>query len=98
MPEIKADTGLCQGYGNCVASAEDLFDLTEEVSSRCSVRKSRRTIGAGGCRSTQFAPSPPSPSATELRGWPPSYRGWLRAVRSRGCLLCPRWTVRKRLL
>jgi len=29
MPEIKADTGLCQGYGNCVASAEDLFDLTE---------------------------------------------------------------------
>jgi ferredoxin len=30
MPVVKADHGQCQGYGNCVAAAEDTFDLDDD--------------------------------------------------------------------
>jgi ferredoxin len=29
MPHIRADVNLCQGYGNCIASAGELFDLSD---------------------------------------------------------------------
>jgi ferredoxin len=30
MPVVKADLGQCQGYGNCVAGADDTFDLDDD--------------------------------------------------------------------
>jgi ferredoxin len=30
MPIVKADLGQCQGYGNCVAAADDTFDLDDD--------------------------------------------------------------------
>jgi ferredoxin len=30
MPKISADVTLCKGYANCVASADDLFDLNDQ--------------------------------------------------------------------
>ena len=30
MPSVKADLGQCQGYGNCVAAADDTFDLGDD--------------------------------------------------------------------
>jgi ferredoxin len=30
MPVVKADHGQCQGYANCVASADDTFDLDDD--------------------------------------------------------------------
>jgi ferredoxin len=31
MPLVKADLGQCQGYGNCVAAADDTFDLDDDA-------------------------------------------------------------------
>ena len=30
MPVVKADHGQCQGYANCVAGADDTFDLDDD--------------------------------------------------------------------
>lgn len=30
MPVVKADLTLCQGYGNCVVDAPDVFDIGDE--------------------------------------------------------------------
>jgi 3-phenylpropionate/trans-cinnamate dioxygenase ferredoxin reductase subunit len=30
MAVIKVDTELCESYGNCVASADDVFDIGDE--------------------------------------------------------------------
>jgi len=30
MSVVKADLGQCQGYGNCVAGADDTFDLDDD--------------------------------------------------------------------
>jgi 3-phenylpropionate/trans-cinnamate dioxygenase ferredoxin reductase subunit len=30
MPVVKADHGQCQGYANCVAGADDTFDLNDD--------------------------------------------------------------------
>jgi 3-phenylpropionate/trans-cinnamate dioxygenase ferredoxin reductase subunit len=30
MPTVKADTGLCQGYANCIVDAGEVFDLDDE--------------------------------------------------------------------
>jgi ferredoxin len=30
MPSVQADLGQCQGYGNCVAAADDTFDLDDD--------------------------------------------------------------------
>lgn len=30
MATIKADLGTCQGYANCVAAAEDYFDIDDD--------------------------------------------------------------------
>ena len=30
MPKLRADFEACQGYGNCVAAAPDVFDLDDE--------------------------------------------------------------------
>ena len=30
MTIVKADLGQCQGYANCVASADDTFDLDDD--------------------------------------------------------------------
>lgn len=30
MPQIVADLNLCEGYGNCVAAAEEFFELDDE--------------------------------------------------------------------
>ncbi|MGB3442776.1 MAG: ferredoxin [Actinophytocola sp.] len=30
MPVVKADVALCQGYGNCVVGADDVFDLDDD--------------------------------------------------------------------
>lgn len=30
MAVVKADLSLCQGYGNCVIEAPDIFDLGDE--------------------------------------------------------------------
>jgi ferredoxin len=29
MATLKADLGLCQGYANCVAAADDYFDIDD---------------------------------------------------------------------
>jgi len=30
MARINADVGLCQGYANCVAAADDYFDIDDD--------------------------------------------------------------------
>jgi 3-phenylpropionate/trans-cinnamate dioxygenase ferredoxin reductase subunit len=30
MATLKADLGVCQGYANCVAAAEDYFDIDDD--------------------------------------------------------------------
>jgi 3-phenylpropionate/trans-cinnamate dioxygenase ferredoxin reductase subunit len=30
MAKVKADLGTCQGYANCVAAAEDYFDIDDD--------------------------------------------------------------------
>jgi 3-phenylpropionate/trans-cinnamate dioxygenase ferredoxin reductase subunit len=30
MPTLKVDRGLCEGYGNCVFQAADVFDLGDD--------------------------------------------------------------------
>ena len=30
MPIVKADLTLCQGYGNCVIEAPDIFDIGDD--------------------------------------------------------------------
>lgn len=30
MPKIIADLELCQGYGNCITSASDVFDIDDD--------------------------------------------------------------------
>lgn len=30
MATLKADRGMCQGYANCVAAAEDYFDIDDD--------------------------------------------------------------------
>jgi ferredoxin len=30
MATVKADLGTCQGYANCVAAAEDYFDIDDD--------------------------------------------------------------------
>jgi 3-phenylpropionate/trans-cinnamate dioxygenase ferredoxin reductase subunit len=30
MATLKADLGTCQGYANCVASADDYFDIDDD--------------------------------------------------------------------
>jgi ferredoxin len=30
MATLKADLGLCQGYANCVAAADDYFDINDD--------------------------------------------------------------------
>lgn len=30
MPKLNADTTVCQGYGNCVTSASDAFDVDDD--------------------------------------------------------------------
>ena len=30
MPKLTADLELCQGYGNCVVAAGDVYDLDDE--------------------------------------------------------------------
>lgn len=30
MAIVKADLGLCQGYANCVAGADDVFDIDDD--------------------------------------------------------------------
>ncbi|MDV6979087.1 ferredoxin [Mycobacterium intracellulare] len=30
MPTIKADLGACQGYANCVAAADEYFDVDDD--------------------------------------------------------------------
>ncbi|POY09688.1 ferredoxin, partial [Mycobacterium kansasii] len=30
MTTLKADRGACQGYANCVAAAEDYFDVDDD--------------------------------------------------------------------
>ena len=48
--QIKADTGKCQGYGNCVDLAPEYFDLDDDglvVVLRDGVQESEReTVGA----------------------------------------------------
>jgi ferredoxin len=30
VPVVHADLGLCQGYANCVVSADDVFDIGDD--------------------------------------------------------------------
>jgi ferredoxin len=30
MPRITADPGTCQGYGNCLTNASDVFDIDDD--------------------------------------------------------------------
>jgi ferredoxin len=30
MATLKADVSICQGYGNCVAAADDYFDIDDD--------------------------------------------------------------------
>jgi ferredoxin len=30
MPTVKAEPGMCQGYANCVAAADDYFDIDDD--------------------------------------------------------------------
>jgi 3-phenylpropionate/trans-cinnamate dioxygenase ferredoxin reductase subunit len=30
MPVVRADLTICQGYGNCVIAADDVFDIGED--------------------------------------------------------------------
>jgi 3-phenylpropionate/trans-cinnamate dioxygenase ferredoxin reductase subunit len=30
MPTVKADLSLCQGYANCVVTADDTFDIGDD--------------------------------------------------------------------
>ena len=30
MPRISADTSACQGYGNCLTNASDVFDIDDD--------------------------------------------------------------------
>jgi ferredoxin len=30
MPIVRADLSLCQGYANCVAAADDTFDIDDD--------------------------------------------------------------------
>lgn len=30
MPVIRVDSGKCQGYGNCVVGADDVFDIDDD--------------------------------------------------------------------
>lgn len=30
MMRVRADTTLCQGYGNCVVDADDVFDVDDD--------------------------------------------------------------------
>ncbi|QRP49471.1 ferredoxin [Amycolatopsis sp. FDAARGOS 1241] len=30
MAKLTADTGLCQGYGNCLTTASDVYDIDDD--------------------------------------------------------------------
>jgi ferredoxin len=53
MPVVRADLGVCQGYGSCVIAADDCFDLDDSgvvVLLRTTVPESDRSRVAEAAR------------------------------------------------
>lgn len=54
MATLKADRGTCQGYANCVAAADDYFDIDDDgvvVLLKTDIEESDRTRVEEGVRS-----------------------------------------------